>query len=581
MKKGQIANLVVIVISLMILVSGILLVRNISKVTAALPSPQDYSFAPYVFPEKGQIGTVFTIQVITGTENRSDIYRMDIQISKDNMAMAEIPLLDDGLHGDGKAGDGVYANTFDSSGKSEGVYDVNLHINPIENIESYKNITSFQVFRQNCVNLRYTGNPSQKIDVVFVPSGYSDMKKFANDVIRFVDIQGKNKGLFALEPFKSNTDKFNLYLINQTEDMGCSLNCQGISSMICCNDNKVEEVASQCPADQIVVIQDTADFCGTASSYAKVCAISRGQEVFTHEWGHSFGGLGDEYDYSAYYPTYVAEYYDYPNCDMQGCPKWSSLGLSGTECFKGCGVSSAYRPTQGNCMMYGYVGQYDSVCALQMKKLMDNYSSQIPTGQMAPPIEKAYMINLNYNYGQLKLNDVYVTQTTAPDRKSSGRRPDYQAKLISVDGKQLYTFNFEIPRTENPFYNSDNDTFRPSPVVFTDVDRIIPVPYYANARKMEVYNLANKKVLEVDLMQFSNLCGDKICEQGENSVQCPADCSVIKSDKLCTYSKDNICDPDCMNIDPDCKTLSPLLIANVVALAVFIILFVLVLARKK
>lgn len=577
-KRGQITNLVIIVLSVAILISGILLVMNISKVTAALPSPKEYDFLASVYPEKAQLGTVFTIKATLGI-NRTQVYRIDAEVTKDNKVLAEIPLIDDGMHGDEKADDGIYANVFDSTGYDEGVYNVNLKINPIENINSYKNTAEFQVFKQSCVNLRYTGNPSDKIDVVFLPSGYTDMSKFESDVLKFLDFSGKNKGLFALEPFKSNADKFNIYLVNESDNLGCNLGCQGIDSMICCNDNKVSEFASQCPSDQIVVIQDTKEFCGTASYYAKVCAISRGAEVFTHEFGHSFGGLGDEYDYSAYYPTYKAEQYDYPNCDSSGCPKWSNLDLEGISCSKGCGVSNAYKPTDCDCEMCNYVGHYDSVCSLAFRLLMDKYTPSISENELAPPIEKSYMIDLNDNNDKLSLNNVYLTQATAPDRKTA--RQEYKARLVSFSGQELYTFDFEMPKTDYPFFNPDNDTIRPSPIAYDDVNRIIAAPYYSNAKKMEVYNLLGKKILEVDLARFSNMCGDNICEINENHEQCPADCSVSKKDKVCTYQSDNVCDPDCLSIDSDCKKLSPLLIANIVAFSVFIILFALILARKR
>lgn len=578
-KRGQISAFVIIILSLAILISGVLLIKNISKVTAALPSPKEYLFESSVFPEKGQLGTVFTIKAALGV-NKSEVYRIDAQIMKDNILLTEIPLLDDGMHGDSKADDGIYANTFDSSGHNEGVYYVDIKINPIENADAYKKSASFQVFRQNCVNLKYTGNPSDKIDVVFLASGYKDMKKFSSDVVKYVDITGKNKGLFSMEPFKSNADKFNIYLINQTGDLGCSLGCQGIDSMICCDDNKVSEFASQCPSDQIVVLHDTNEFCGTASSYAKVCTISRGAEVLTHEFGHSFGGFGDEYDYSEYYPTYDPGEYKYPNCDEQGCPKWINLGLQGVGCFKGCGVSAQFKPTDCDCIMCGYVGHYDPVDAIYLKKLMDNYSPAKSQG-LAPPAEKAYMINLNYNYGQLKLNNLYLTQATAPDRKIV-RKTDYKAKLISFSGENLYSFSFEMPRIEYPFYNPYNDTIRPSPIVYGNVDRMLAVPYYSDAKKMEVYDIMNRKVLEVDLTQYSSLCGDKICEQNENSVQCPQDCQEARKDSLCTYANDNVCDPDCLSVDPDCKKLNPLIIANAAAFAAFVILLgAILIIRKK
>jgi hypothetical protein len=580
--RGQISSLIVIVLSIAILVLGILLIQNISKVTAALPSPKAYFFTSSVFPEKGQLGTVFTITISVGETNRSDIYRIDAIISKDKLNVATIPMFDDGLHGDSKSNDGIYANTFDSSGKEEGVYIVDVEINPVENAEKYKEAASFQIFKKNCINLKYSGNPSEKVDVVFLASNYKDMEKFRSDVIKYLDFNGNNKGLFALEPFKSNTDKFNIYLVNQTDDLGCSLNCQGIRSMICCNDNKVSEAALQCPSDQIIVLNDLNQFCGTASYYAKVCTISRGQEVLTHEFGHSFGGFGDEYEYSNYYPGYNPGEYNYPNCDQEGCPKWSNLELQGIGCFKGCGISTQYKSTNCNCIMCGYVGHYDPVDVIYLRKLLDNYSPLRTGGELAPPIEKSYAVNLNLNRGQLSLNNVYVTETISPDRKISlASRIYYKAKLISFDGTELDSIRFDMANTEYPFFDYNNDSSRPSPIVYPSVDRLVSVPYYKNAQKMEVYDSVNRKVLEIDLTRFSSQCGDGKCEVNENYVQCPADCSQERKDNVCVYSEDGVCDPDCQKIDPDCKKITPLMTANIIAFAALVLLMIFLFLKRK
>ena len=234
MKKGLVTStLVIVVISMAIIILGFILLKNISKVTVSLPSPREFSFLSFVTPEKAQTGTVFTIKTKIENVNRSDIYRINAQIIKDSVVLTELPLFDDGMHGDDRSNDGIYANVFDSSKYGEGIYYVNLAINPIENKEVYKSTATFQIFNKNCISLKYNGNPSEKIDVVFVPSDYKDMKKFMNDAIKYIDFAGRNKGLLSMEPLKSGADKFNFYLVNQTNDLGCNLNCAGISSMIC------------------------------------------------------------------------------------------------------------------------------------------------------------------------------------------------------------------------------------------------------------------------------------------------------------------------------------------------------------
>ena len=246
--KGQItfslATLIIVVLSIVSIGSGIMIVNKLTK-AVELPAlgkmPQFFHLASY--PDKGQIGTIFRINL--ELTNKTGLYLIDAKITKLGSPVKTIPLYDDGSHGDAKMGDGIYANTWDSEKEQEGVYGIDVIINPSENQMVYENVSTIKIFQPACEPLIYNGNPSDKVDVAILAYGYTDMNKFKQDALKWI-----NTGLLTYEPFKSNSGKFNFYAIEQQAAFSCTK--QG--TIVYCDNEKVRQQASQCPADQIIVL---------------------------------------------------------------------------------------------------------------------------------------------------------------------------------------------------------------------------------------------------------------------------------------------------------------------------------------
>lgn len=182
-----------------------------------------------------------------------------------------------------------------------------------------------------CVNVVYNGDYKNKIDVVFLGYNYEDTKTFSDDANIYVD------ELSQMEPYLSNKNKFNFYRIDEFRDLGC----RETSGMIICDDFRVNELALKCPNDQIVVLDKKNAFSllrSTASGNIISLNTADSKSVLMHEFGHSIGGLGDEY-------VYVDSDVDYPNCDLQPCNKWDGNG-----CYSGCSSSLYYRPSETSIM---------------------------------------------------------------------------------------------------------------------------------------------------------------------------------------------------------------------------------------
>jgi hypothetical protein len=544
-----------------------------SEVEGPLPAPVPGAItikSLNVYPDKGQIGTVFKFSIELVSEEQ--IYSVNAEISRLGEAIKIIPLYDDGSHGDGRADDGNYANVWDSAGENEGIYDVKITINSAGTPAEQKKTGAFSIFRENCAPLIFNGNPDDKIDITFVPYGYSNLDKFRQDALTAI-----TKGLFTYEPFASNQNKFNFYIVNQTGDFNCKRD-ESIKSLIRCNDSEVTAFASQCPSDQVIVLLDYGDFCGSASSYVMACNGEPFEQVVVHEIGHALGGLGDEYDYSADYPSYVLLASNFPNCDIQGCNKWAGFNAG---CFKGCGISNLYRPTESDCIMNRYVNIFCPVCRKHIEELLSNYVAKPQQIMPAPAYEKTYLIDFSYDSGKLNIKDIYVTKSRAPDRKIS-RTADYIAKLFSFDKKEVYSFNFSAPRVLFPPPPLNSNETGPPAIILDKVEWTILAPQFDNASTLEIYDKEQKKVLSADVGYLSNSCGDGICEAHESAIECPSDCRADAKDGICNYMKDDVCDPDCPpGADPDCKRLSPLLSAALIVISIVAVIIVIILILRS
>ncbi|HPI86050.1 MAG TPA: M64 family metallopeptidase [Bacteroidales bacterium] len=160
-------------------------------------------------------------------------------------------------------------------------------------------------------DILYSGKPKKKLDLVFLPEGYTaaEMDKFRTDCNRFTDF------LFQTEPFGEYRKKINIRAVMAPSEesgtdiptdsvfkntlLGAGFNTLNTERYLMATDFKiVRDVASAVPYDQIVIMVNSPQYGG--GGIYNFYAISTVDNiysgfVFTHEFGHSFAGLGDEY----------------------------------------------------------------------------------------------------------------------------------------------------------------------------------------------------------------------------------------------------------------------------------------------
>ncbi|MDD2292812.1 MAG: M64 family metallopeptidase [Bacteroidales bacterium] len=254
------------------------------------------------------------------------------------------------------------------------------------------------------------GPSEHKVDLVFAAEGYTaeEMDKFRRDVQRFVGY------LFDIEPYKSRKADFNIWAVESVSvESGTDIPHNDIWKNTVAASNfytfkidryltapdhkKVAQMVTNAPYDAIYVIVNTEKYGGGGIYNYYGLSMSDHpytKEVFVHEFGHSFAGLGDEYYESdvAYEDTYNLNYEPWePNLTtfVGGEYKWKGMvnaktpiptpneakyaGVVGV--FEGGGYSAKriYRPSFDCRMKTNKAPGFCPVCTDAINRMIDYY----------------------------------------------------------------------------------------------------------------------------------------------------------------------------------------------------------------
>jgi hypothetical protein len=155
------------------------------------------------------------------------------------------------------------------------------------------------------------GDPHKKVDIVILAEGYTsnEKQKFEKDLSRFVDY------FFEQEPYKSQKNDFNIYgVFKPSEESGTDLPgadifvntvlnttfwTLGSERYLMTEDNlSMRNLAAHVPYDAIYIQVNHPRY-GGGGIYNQYCTYTTDNQfakyLFTHEFGHSFTGLADEY----------------------------------------------------------------------------------------------------------------------------------------------------------------------------------------------------------------------------------------------------------------------------------------------
>ena len=256
-----------------------------------------------------------------------------------------------------------------------------------------------------------SGDPSVKIDIVIIPEGYTveEMDQFKKDCERFSGF------LFNSSPFKENKDKFNIWGIEAPSiESGTDIPKENIWRKTLVNsnfytfnterylmttDNKtLRNVASNAPYDQIYILANSDKYGGGAiyNHYSMSVTKDKNFEfIVTHEFGHGFASLADEYwtsdvAYQDFYPIDVEPTDPNLTTLVNFDSKWKDLVEEGTPiptpdtdefknkvgAFEGGGYmeKGIYRPKVDCSMRSIKVDNFCPVCKRAIQQMIDFYS---------------------------------------------------------------------------------------------------------------------------------------------------------------------------------------------------------------
>lgn len=264
--------------------------------------------------------------------------------------------------------------------------------------------------QENAVTqIQNNGKSSEKVDLVFVAEGYTaeEQDKFIKDAERFTE------ALFQTPPFDRCRDDFNVWAVGtvsvesgtsssgtgvyKNTALGTGYYTFGLDRYLTTKDIKaIKDATWNVPCDAVFLLINAETYGGGGIYGTYACGTAdneRTLKVFTHEFGHSFAGLADEYFESAvaYDSFYNLDYepWEYNITTLVDFDrKWKHLLPEGTPIptplnddtkdgigvFEGGGylAEGIYRPVD-HCMMRDYA-PFCPACSEAILKMV-NYLS--------------------------------------------------------------------------------------------------------------------------------------------------------------------------------------------------------------
>lgn len=244
-----------------------------------------------------------------------------------------------------------------------------------------------------------SGDPHTSLDIAFIAEGYTrgEMEKFRADVKRMADF------LFAEAPFDKYQDRINIWAVEAlSQESGTDVPGEGVyvntalsasyytfdvDRYLTTQDiRRVNDFAAAAPHDQIIVLINSPRY-GGGGVYNYYSAVTSDHQftpqVLTHEFGHGFAGLADEYyssevAYEEFYPLNVEPWEPNITTRVNFDAKWKNLiaksvpvptpntkkytGVTGL--FEGGGYSATgiYRPSFDCRMKSNQAETFCEVC---------------------------------------------------------------------------------------------------------------------------------------------------------------------------------------------------------------------------
>ena len=244
--------------------------------------------------------------------------------------------------------------------------------------------------------LHQASDTSKCIHIAFVAEGYTcdDMDHY------LTDCQAAIGSLFRHEPFKSMQDRFNIIAVKSvSEDSGTSEPSKGIWRNTALGSHfdtfysdrylttlhlkRLHDVLAGTPYEHIIILVNTEHYGGGGIYNSYNLSYTGGKHflpVVVHEFGHSFGGLGDEYAYGNDDPMYFGDTEPWePNLTTKATAfiKWENLIKEGKAgLYEGGGYleKGVWRGCENCRMRTNEEPEFCPVCQQALTQLINFYT---------------------------------------------------------------------------------------------------------------------------------------------------------------------------------------------------------------
>lgn len=252
-----------------------------------------------------------------------------------------------------------------------------------------RSITPYDVLQQ-------ASDTARCIHIAFVAEGYTadEMDHYLNDC------QAAIQSLFRHEPFKSMQDCFNIIALKSpSEESGTSEPSKGIWKSTALGSHfdtfysdrylttlhlkRLHDILAGTPYEHIIILVNTEHYGGGGIYNSYNLSFTGGPQflpVVVHEFGHSFGGLGDEYTYGNDDPIYFDDTEPWePNLTTKATAfiKWENLikeGKAGLIEGGGYQEKGVWRGCENCRMRTNEEPEFCPVCQQALTELINFYT---------------------------------------------------------------------------------------------------------------------------------------------------------------------------------------------------------------
>ncbi len=383
-----------------------------------------------------------------------------------------------------------------------------------------------------CIPLQISGNPSQKLDIVFMgsqESRYDSLSQLSQDALNIISNSfGKDDAI------KLKMDAFNFWyirgraLVTKETDNGCFR-----------LDPEWQKVCPQANVGTILHAIECGDYYQGDTFSAEYTSFG----TFSHESGHGVFGLEDEYDGSPGCTTYYGTgqkicasniFRNETICQL--CTHYPTGDcLEFTPCQDGWWKAQPPSTMMSCCPSEVNPSYPEAICSWGLdgqpivESVLDRFTSaEAVTGSYAAQAlsseGKVIHFSLHYNGENIVAYETTVLYGEAPNRylEWDGLR----VVLRNSQGDNIYDFT-----TRDPRYR-DYD-FPPSGELLDEADFTLVIPFLDDAKTLDIYDAISEDLLiSIDL---SNAI-EAFCSENPTDSQCTS-----VSPGNCVSSAQNLC----------------------------------------